>query len=148
MTFSSLAGTVTGTSSQAVNLINYALTFDSFPGSEFIIFNDSDYSYYIVWGDLKREGERVISSGEVEYVHYYRTSSSGYSNYYTYEVGRDVSFVVNLSTEYICTTSIEGSGFVSSTYVQHEFYHNAGILFIFAVSMLFAMMIKSFRRDG
>lgn len=148
MTFSSLVGTVTGTSSQAVNLLNYALTFDSFAGSEFIIFNDSDYSYYIVWGDLKREGDRVVSTGSVEYIHYYRVSASGYSTYYTYQTGTDDGFILNLSNENICTTNVEGTGFVSSTYVQHEFYQNAGVLLILAVSMVFAIMVKSFGRGS
>lgn len=148
MTIASLAGTVTGTSSQAVNLLNYALTFDTFKDSEFIIFNDSDYSYYIVWGDLINDDGKIVSSGSVDYIRYFRTNVSGYTSTYSYEVGKDDSFVLNLSDEYICTTSVAESGFVSSTYVQHEFYRNAGILFVFAVSMIFAIMLKMFRRDG
>lgn len=141
-------GTVTGTSTQAVNLVSYALTFDSFKDKEFVIFNDSDYSYYIVWGDLKHEGNKVVSSGEIEYIRYYRISSSGYNNYYTYEVGEDSSFVLNLSNEYIVTTNVDGVGFVSNTYEQHNFYHETGLFCILLVSMVFAIMIKTFRRDS
>jgi len=40
------------TSSQAENLIDYASSYESFMDSDFVVFHDSQYSYYIVWGDL------------------------------------------------------------------------------------------------
>lgn len=148
MEFSSLYGTVTSTSTNAVNLLNYAMSFNSFYGSEYVIFNDSEYSYYIVWGDLEHEDGQVTSSGAVEYIHYYRTSTSGYTSNYIYESGVDSSFGLSLSSEYICTTNLQGVGFVSQVGEQYEFYNSASMLLIFAVAMIFAIMLKVFRRDG
>ena len=148
MTVSSLYGTVTSTSTQAVNLLNYAMSFDSFAGSEYVIFNDSEYSYYIVWGDLVYEDGGISSKGEVEYIHYYRTSSSGYTGTYLYECGNDSSLVLSLSDEYICTSNVAGVGFVSQVGEQYEFYNTATMLLVFAVAAIFAIMIKVFRREG
>lgn len=145
MTFSSLNGTVTSTSSQAVNLLAYAMSFDSFRGSEYIIFNDSEYSYYIVWGDLYEENGKIVSDGNIEYIRYYRTSSSGYTNIYQYALGSDSSFVLSLSEEYICTTSVDNVGFVSSVHQEYGFYQSAIMLMVFVVAMVFAIMIKNFR---
>lgn len=146
MEFNNLVGTVSSTSTQAVNLLNYAMSFDSFNGSEYVIFNDSEYSYYIVWGDLTHEGGQVTSFGAIEYIHYYRTSSTGYTNNYIYEFGSDSSFGLSLSSEYICTTNIQGVGFRSQVGEQYEFYNSASMLLIFAVAMIFAIMLKVFRR--
>lgn len=148
MEINSLVGTVTGSSTQAVNLLTYAMSFDSFNGSEYVIFNDSEYSYYIVWGDLKYAEGQVISSGTVEYIRYYRTNSSGYSGSYSYIVGDDSSFILYLSDEYITTSNIEEVGFRSQVGEQFDFYNNASMLLIFAVAMIFAIMLKVFRRDG
>lgn len=145
MVVSSLDGSVTSTSSQANNLLSYAMGFDSFRNSDFIIFNDSEYSYYIVWGDLKNEDGTIVSDGAVEYIRYYRTSSSGYSSSYSYEVGNDEVFSLSLSEEYICTTSVAESGFVSSTYLDYRYKQGTLILFMFILAMVFAIMVKSFR---
>lgn len=144
----SLYGTVTSTSSQAVNLLNYAMSFDSFKGSDYIIFNDSEYSYYIVWGDLSYDEGFVESSGAVQYIRYYRSSTSGYTGNYSYTTGSDSDFSLALSTEYICTSSVPMAGFTSQVGEQYEFYNSASMLLVFAVAMIFAIMLKVFRRDG
>lgn len=146
MVISSMVGSVQGTSTNAINLLTYAMSFDSFKGSEYVIFNDSDYSYYIVWGDLKHENGQVKSNGAVEYIHYYRTSTSGYNSVYSYQVGGDSSFVLDLSSEYITTSNIEEVGFRSQVGEQYEFYNSASMLLVFAVAMIFAIMVKVFRR--
>lgn len=145
MTFTSLEGTVSSTSSQAVNLLNYAMSFDSFRNSEYIIFNDSENSYYIVWGELYEKDGKVVSDGEVEYIRYYRTGTSGYTNSYTYESGSDSTFSLALSDEYITSTSVNNVGFVSSVYQEYGFYQSALMLMVFVVAMVFAIMIKNFR---
>ena len=145
MTFTSLEGTVSSTSSQAVNLLNYAMSFDSFRNSEYIIFNDSENSYYIVWGDLYEKDGKVTSNGEVEYIRYYRTGTSGYANSYAYQSGSDSTFSLALSDEYITTTSVDNVGFVSSVYEELEYYQTSLMLIVFAVAMMFAVMVKNFR---
>ena len=145
MTFLSLEGTVSSTSSQAVSLLNYAMSFDSFRNSEYIIFNDSENSFYIVWGELYEESGRIRSTGDISFIHYFRTSTSGYNNAYTYECGSDSAFELVLSDDYVCTTSIANVGFVSSTYQEYGFYQSALMLMVFVVAMVFAIMIKNFR---
>lgn len=145
MIFSSLNGTVSPTSTQAVNLLSYAMSFDSFENSDYIIFNDSDYSYYIVWGKLFEENGKVVSDGEVEYIRYYRTSSSGYTGTYQYVSGSDDSFSLSLSKEYICTSSVDNVGFISTSYQQYRFEQSALMLFVLLVAMVFVIMIKNFR---
>lgn len=148
MVINSMVGSVQGTSTNAINLLTYAMSFDSFKGSEYVIFNDSDYSYYIVWGDLKHENGRIVSEGSVRYIRYYRTSSSGYSGTYVYVDGEDDSFMLTLSDEYITTSNIAEVGFRSQVGEQYEFYNSASMLLVFAVAMIFAIMLKVFRREG
>lgn len=140
----SMSGTVASTSSQAVNLINYAMSFDSFHGSDYVIFEDSDYSYYIVWGNLENQNGQVVGE-DVEYIHYYRTSSSGYTNNYVYEVGSDTSFVLSLSDEYVATSNVSEVGFVSQQIVQNDFTSDIVWLLTFGVAFLFVIMIKQLR---
>lgn len=139
-----MVGTVTSTSSQAINLINYAMSFDSFHGSDYVIFNDSEYSYYIVWGKLDNVNGQVTGEN-VEYIHYYRTSTSGYSTNYLYEAGADRSFVLSLSSEYVATSNVSEVGFVSQQVVQNDFTSDIVWLLTFGVAFLFVIMAKQLR---
>lgn len=139
-----MVGTVTSTSSQAINLINYAMSFDSFHDSDYVIFNDSEYSYYIVWGKLENENGQVTGD-DVEYIHYYRTSTSGYTSNYVYEVGSDTSFVLSLSSEYVPTSNVTEVGFVSQQVVQNDFTSDIVWLLTFGVAFLFVIMMKQLR---
>lgn len=152
MTVNSLYGTVTSTSSNAINLLYRAFNYESFKDSDYIIFQNEQYSYYIVWGDLKEENGRVIGS-DIEYVRYYRTdNSSGYNYTYQYDYGTDSSFSLTLSDEYQTTSNIEGVGFVSLAAVQYDYYSQASEefmsvldLFVFAVAFLFVIVLCALR---
>lgn len=145
MTFN-IYSTVSPTSSQATNLINYAASHDSFRSSEFIVFCDSEYSYYIVWGDLKHEGDQVVCSGVYEYIRYYRTNTSGYTGTYIYAYGVSDNLRVNLSNENIATSSLAGAGFVSSGYETMKYQDSVILFLVFMAAMIFAIMVKSFGR--
>lgn len=134
------------TSSNAINLINYAMSFNSFKDADYVVFQDSQYSYYIVWGDLEVEGERVYSvgDGDVEYIHYYRSSGSDYTNTYLYQYSVTDSFSLNKG-EYVPTSNIPTVGFMSDTYNTYANYQLFGEFLILAVSFLFVIMLKSLR---
>lgn len=154
MTVNSLYGTVTSTSTNAINLVYRAYNYESFKDSDFIIFQNEQYSYYIVWGDLKEENGRVTGSN-IEYVRYYRRDSSGYNSTYTYDYGTDSSFSLALSDEYQTTSNIEGVGFVSLAAVQYDYYSQVSEefmsvldLFVFAVAFLFVIVMCALRGNN
>lgn len=141
LTVSDTYSDVSSTSSQAVNLVNYAANYDSFIDSEFVVFCDVQYSYYIVWGDLELS-DGIVSGTDVEYIHYYRTDSY---NSYTYEYGTDVSFALNADN--LCTSNIENYGFRSSAYETFKFNDNVNKSLVFILGFLFVIMILKLRRD-
>ena len=141
LTVSDTYSDVSSTSSQAVNLVNYAANFESFIDSEFVIFCDSQYSYYIVWGDLENNNG-IISGSDVEYIHYYRTDNF---NSYTYRYGTDISF--GLNPDNLCTSNIENFGFRSSAYETFKLNDNVNKSLIFILAFLFVIMILRLRRD-
>lgn len=138
MTFD-LYGSVASTSSNAVNLLNLAMNYKSFAGSDYIVFNDSQYSYYVVWGDLEHTGNQVTGS-DVEYIRYYRTDSTSYNGTYTYVYGEGSSFLLNLSDEYQTTSSLPEVGFVSLAAEQYQFYSGASDFFVFGLAILLVVM--------
>lgn len=151
MTINSLYGTVTSTSSNAINLLYRAMNYGSFSNSEYIIFQDDQYSYYIVWGELV-EGNGIVSASDIEYIHYYRSDSSNYNYVYSYDYGTDSSFSLTLSSEYQTTSNIPGVGFVSLAAVQYDYYSQSAEkfmtvldFFILGIAFLFVLVLCSFR---
>lgn len=145
MTFNSLYGSVASTSSNAVNLVNLAMNYDSFGGfNEYIIFNDSQYSYYIVWGNLS-ESDGIVTGFDVEYIHYYRTDTDVYSSSYRYEYGADSSFSLTLSDEYMTTSSLPEVGFVSLAAEQYQYYQAASEFRVFSLALLLVIMFCALR---
>lgn len=140
----SVAGTysdVASTASQANNLINYAMSYDSFIDSDFVIFCDQQYSYYIVWSDELTVDGSAVSGSDIEYIHYYRQSVTG--SQYTYVYGTDSIF--NLFSDNICTSNLPEFGFSSSVFAQYEYQHHITLLFILIASFGFVITIKLLR---
>ena len=81
----SLYGTVASTSSNANNLLYLAMNYKSFKGSDYIIFQDGQYSYYIVWGKLELIDGEVVEQSDIEFLHYYRKDSGNGYNYILYQ---------------------------------------------------------------
>lgn len=151
MTISSLYGTVTSTSNNALNLLYLAMNYDTFKDSEYIIFQDGQYSYYIVWGELVEESSKVTAS-DIEYIHYYRSDSGSYNYVYSYDYGTDSSFNLTLSSEYQTTSSIPGVGFVSMAAEQYDYYSQASEKYLTVLDMLvlflafmFVLVVCAFR---
>lgn len=141
LTVSDTYSDVSSTSSQAVNLVNYAANYDSFIDSDFVVFCDVQNSYYIVWGELELS-DGIVSGTDIEYIRYYRTDNY---NSYTYQYGTDISFALNADN--LCTSNIENYGFRSSAYDSFKLNDNVNKALVFIVAFLFVLMILRLRRD-
>lgn len=144
LTVNSTYADVSSTSTQAVNLVNYAMSYSDFIESDYLIFCNEQNSYYIVWGSLNYDGS-TITGTYVEYIRYYRTGT-GTSNQYVYDYGTDTSF--KLQPSHICTSNIENFGFSSTAYQQYKHYHYFEYFIIFSGSMLFVIFISQLRRGS
>lgn len=149
MTFSSSALTVSdtysdvaSTSSQAVNLVNYAMSYDDFINSDFVVFCDEQYSYYIVWSDELSYDGSTVTGTDIQYIHYYRSGSSG-SYSYSYQYGTDTSF--GLSSSYVCTSNIDDFGFKSAVFEEYYEQYELKWFLILIGSFLFVLMISALR---
>lgn len=126
----------------ANNLISYAVNYDDFLSSDYVVYQEGTYSYYIVWGNLKYNNSVITNDGIVNYVHYYREGTPGDYNY-TYVYNTDDNFSLNINHSII--TNITGAGGNSITFIEHYFYKNAMFLFIFSVAVLLCLLFL--RRD-
>lgn len=142
LTVSDTYSDVSSTSSQAVNLVNYAASYDSFVGSDFVIFCDVQNSHYIVWGDLDYSNG-IVSGTDVELVHYYRPGGTNTS--YVYVYGTDNSFA--LKADNVCTSNIDNYGFMSAVYEEYKLNDSIETSLIFIIGFLFVIMILRLRRD-
>lgn len=125
------------TSTQAINLLNCAMNYDDFEYSEWVIFRDSSYSYYIVWSDEFSITGNTVKSSDCDFIHYYRTGSSG-DYVYTYEHGTDTSF--QMTSVNLNVSNINGYGFMSSTYDDWLSHRNNIRFFIIVVSVILALL--------
>ena len=132
---------VVSTSTQANNLLNMAIKYKSFSDSEFVIFCDQQYSYYIVWGDLVYS-DGTVTGNNIEYIRYYRTGS-GTSYEYTYSHGSDTSF--RLSSSNVCTSNIDDFGMRSATYDEYMSNVESIGLLVLIGSFLFVMTLIGLR---
>lgn len=142
LTVNSTYSDVTSTSSQAVNLVNFAMSYEDFITSDYVVFCNEQNSYYIVWGELSYNGT-TVSGSEVQYLRYYR-AGSGVSYQYTYQYGTDTSF--KLTPSHMCTSNIKNFGFSSSTYQDYKYMYNGTCFMVFVGSVLFVVLISHLRR--
>lgn len=129
--------------STSSNLLSLAQNYNSFLGSKFVIFSDSQYSYYIVWGnDIKLENNRLIGS-KIEYLRYYRTSTN---SDYLYVYGSDTSF--SLTSSYHNTSNIDGYGFVSLNNLEREYYFYQKYNFMLLIAFSFVIAVTCLKRSN
>lgn len=136
LTISSTYADLTSTSSQVTNLINYANNYDTFIDSKYVCFRSAQNDYYIVWGSLELNGNRVQSVGSVEYIRYYRPNNTGD---WIYDYGTDSSF--SLTSSYINTSNIDSYGFSSSVFSAYYNEHVLRYLLLFILALVFAGFI-------
>lgn len=142
LTVNSTYSDVTSTSTQAVNLVNFAMSYEDFVTSDYVVFCNEQNSYYIVWGDLSYN-DSSVSGSDVQYLRYYR-AGSGTSYQYTYQYGTDSSF--KLTPSHMCTSNIKNFGFSSSTYQDYKQQYYGSCFMVFAGSVLFVVLISHLRR--
>lgn len=133
---------VASTSSQANNLINYAMSYDDFLNSDFVIFCNAQNSYYIVWSDELVYDGSIVKGTDIQYIRYYRSGTTG-NNAYVYDYGVDSSF--NLRSTYVCTSNIKDFGFRSAVFEDYYHQHIIKSFCILIASFLFVMFISALR---
>lgn len=134
-------GDLTSSHSTANNLINYAYNYKSFKNQDFIIYQESQYSYYICWGDITLNNNKLYSDN-VEYINYTRTGANN-SYTYVYNYGSDK---LDLNVNHVILSNIDNVGSVINTYKIYQYNDYFIKLLIFTISILFAIMISFFRR--
>ncbi len=139
---SSTYGDLAQSSSQVQNLISYANNFPGFIGSDFVVFQNGQYSYYIFWGDLKYDGSRVTAD-KADYISYIR-EGSGASYSYSYRHGDEES--LSLTVNHLVTSNIDELGSSSALYEQYKSYYSEVVFYVFILAFLFVTMVLAFRR--
>lgn len=124
------------------NLISYANNYPDFLKSDYVVFQNGQYSYYIFWGDLEYNGSLVTAS-EAQCISYIREGSGyDYEYKYTYSDAQTLSLTVSDTV----ISNIEGLGSSSALYAEYESYSDNRLLFIFMLAFMFVMMLLAFRR--
>lgn len=133
---------VSSTSSTGQNLLNLALNHQSFKNKDFVIFQNGQYSYYIVWSDKLDYSGISVSADEIEYIQYFREGSS-YDYAYSYVYGTDTSFSLTINN--LTVSNVDGLGFISPIYEENEARTNDKYFNIFIVATLFVVALTSLR---
>lgn len=142
LSFNGLYNDMSATATQTENLLNYAINQDSdFLEKDFVIFRDSQNSYYIVWGDLAYSNNSV-TGGEIDYIRYYRPDGQ---TVFTYLVGNDTSFTLS-NINYLVTSNIDGLGISSPTFNTMHYEYKSMMLSIFITSCLSGIFILKLTR--
>lgn len=125
------------------NLISMAINYDNFLDSKYVVYQSSQYDFYIVWGDLYLDDNTdFVSNGDIIYIRYYRTANN---NSYEYVVGTDKTF--RLSPYHMITTNVGGIGMQSQLFREYDTQNNIKNFSIFGFAVLFVIMLTRFRKD-
>lgn len=133
-------GDLTSTSSQAVNLINYAMSFDDFINSEWVCYRDDTNSYYLVWSDEMIWQGSTVSASDVKYVRYWRENNQAS---WKYGYGTDNNFT--FSTAYLCTSNVPGLGSISEVFESYYYQHNFLVLGVLFTSFILVIAFVSLK---
>lgn len=129
-------------SSTVQNLISYANNYDDFISSDYVVFQNGQYSYYIFWGDLEYNGTSVTAS-EAQCISYIREGSGyDYSYTYTYSDKQTLSLTVN----HTVISNIDELGSSSALYEEYKQNFRSTAFNVFILAFLFVLMILAFRR--
>ena len=133
---------LSSSSSTGQNLLNLALNHQSFRNKDFVIFQNGQYSYYIVWSDKLDYSGISVSADEIEYIQYIR-EGSGYDYTYRYIYGTDTEFSLTINN--LTVSNVDGLGFISPIYEENEARINDKYFNIFIVATLFVVALTSLR---
>lgn len=139
LTINGLYGDLSPTSSYVENLICVASNYDSFIDSDYVVFRNEQYQYYIVWGDLTFNNNKVTGEN-VEMIDYTRDSSNNY--YYNYSSDPNV----NLSFDKLVVSNIQGVGAKSLLYDDFKTNYNNTLLLTMSTSALLVLLFINLRK--
>lgn len=123
------------------NLISLAMNYESFTDSDFVVYCPSQYTYFIVWGDLSATQGKVTSTDSVNYIEYSRGSDMVYS----YTVGSSENFTLNFSDVFV--SNINGFGMRSALYDEYNSQNLVKDFLTFNTIILFVIFLFNLRKD-
>lgn len=123
------------------NLISFANNYDSFHESKFVVYNTSNTSTFIVWGDsLTGNQNNVTSSSKVYYIEYSRNSDMQYSYKYSFSD----NFSLNVSD--VIISNIPEVGMTSQLFEDIEYRNNFSNFSIACIVFLFVILLFKIRK--
>lgn len=130
-------------SSTVQNLISYANNYSDFITSDYVVFQNGQYSYYIFWGDDFEYDGISVTASEAQCISYIREGSSyDYAYKYTYSDAQNLSLTVNHSV----ISNIDELGSSSALYLEYKQNNRDTAFNVFILGFLFVLMILAFRR--
>lgn len=143
---SSTYADLSATSSHVQNLLSCAMNYNSFLVSDYVVFQNGQYSYYIVWSDkLEYSSGTVSSDSSVEYISYIRTGS-GYDYAYNYSYGTVETF--DLNVQHMTVSNIEGLGARSELYGNFIFQNQKRLYQIFSLALITVIAFVTLRKGN
>lgn len=143
---SSTYADLSATSSTTQNLISCAMNYDSFLFSDYVVFQNGQYSYYIVWSDkLEYSSGTVSSDSPIEYISYIRTGS-GYDYSYNYSYGTDETFSLNVFN--MTVSNVEGLGSRSELFSTFLSQHQSRLYQIFSLAIIIVIAFVTLRKGN
>lgn len=134
------------TSSQVTNLISSAMNYETFLFSDFVVFQDGQYSYRIAWSDkLDYSSGMVSSESPVEIITYARTGSN-YDYTYVYSYSTDNNF--RLSADRLTVSNVEGLGARSEVFANFESIHQRRLFQIFSLALITVIAFVTLRKGS
>lgn len=132
--------------SQVTNLISSAMNYESFLFSDFVVFQDAQYSYRIVWSDkLEYSSGTVSSDSPVEIITYTRTGS-GYDYTYEYTYSTDSAF--RLTVNKLTVSNVEGLGARSEVFANFESINQRRLYQIFSLALIIVISFVTLRKGS
>lgn len=134
------------TASQVSNLISAAMNYESFLFSDFVVFQDAQYSYRIVWSDkLEYSSGTVSSDSPVEIITYTRNGSN-YDYTYTYSYSTDNSF--RLTANNLTVSNVEGLGARSELFANFEAINQRRLYQVFSLALIIVIAFVTLRKGS
>lgn len=121
------------------NLISFAMNYNSFKDSKFVVYTSAQNMYFIVWGDLSVNGSVISSTDEINFVEYSRDTDMQYT--YKHSLSDNFSLSVNDTI----VTNLKEIGMQSSLYDEYIFrekFSDFSILLLIFTFLIFLFILK------
>lgn len=122
------------------NLLSFAMNYDTFSESKFVVYTSAQNTYFIVWGDLNYLQNKIISNSEIHYIEYSRDSDLQY----TYKTSVSDNFT--LAVNDVVVTNIDGVGMNSQIYEEFKYRENFSNFSIIVLVFLFVILLFKIRK--